>query len=76
MGAEKIMQHWLVRREQVKRLQESRRHGKAQALPLSFMEGGQKPDPGRNGDMGAKGQNVERTLEVSTRNYVAPTEQK
>ena len=45
LGAEKMVRQWLVRRKEVSRLQQGGRHGEAQVVPLSVLEGGQKPYP-------------------------------
>ena len=45
---------------EVSSLQQRRRHGKVQSVPLSVMEGSENPDPRRIGEVRAKGLNVER----------------
>ena len=51
MGAEKIVRHRSARREKVQGCNRA-----AQAVPLSVMEGSQKPDPGGFRENGNKGQ--------------------
>ena len=54
----------------------SRRHGEAQAIPLSVMQGSQKPFPREAGEMGATVQHIEGGLEVAKRKHVASSEWK
>ena len=43
-------------------------------LSLPVLEGGQKPDPRKTVQMGAKGQDIDQRLEVAERNHVVPSE--
>ena len=43
----------------------SRRHGKAQIVPLLVLEGNQKPDSTEMKDMGTKSKNTKERLEVA-----------
>ena len=51
LGAEKIVRRWLVRRKEVSRMHQRKRHGEAQVLSLPVLEGGQKLGPRKAGQM-------------------------
>ena len=54
----------------VSRLQQGRRHGETQAVPLSVMEGNHEADLGGFAEVGTKGKNFEGGLEMSMRRHV------
>ena len=59
MGAEKTVRHWVLERKEVWKLQQGRRHGETQAVPLSAMQRSQKT---RSWKVGNKELNLRRRI--------------
>ena len=74
MGAAKITRHSWSDEKKCRGCNQRGRHREAQAVLLPVLEGGQKPDHRRTGEVGTEGQNVVGRLEVAKRNHDAPSE--